>query len=190
MSHTTLCKNLITSLYGVGYTDELIEILAMSPLVLRQILPIIAAQTPPQAPDLETKIVREDLMLHEVGYRPLPLDVRGCANFITARNKGLPAGQRAEAHHDSFYQESNFGTQSLVTDSKMMLIDTEQGKLPVQEACNLVKETLPEEYTTNTSPWLIFEILRTFWGHFSEINAAYVMVGVRAQIRIQRKDNW
>lgn len=180
MTHTTLCQNLIDLLHNVGYTDELIKILIQSPQLLKQLLPIIAAQAPVQAPGIETKIVHDDLLVHEVLFSPLALDVRGWGNYIAAKNKGLPADRQATVHNpESFYLDSNFEKSAILVNSKMVLIDTNQGALHIDDAC-AIAETSVQSAASATQPWLIFEVLRTFWDHLSEINAAYVMVGVKA----------
>lgn len=178
MSHSAVCEQLLPSLYEIGYTQEMLLDFAKDRPLQRLLLAFLAANEKPKAPEIKV-LSPDDHTVLAVPFTPLTLEVSGWRNLISARNNATPARQERCHYLPDFFSPENFGDQISTKSPSIILIDNDHGKISPEKAADIANSYVPGSYA-GTKTWLIFEILRKFWHHLNEINAAYVAVGARA----------
>lgn len=177
VKNQTICQKLIASMFQLGCTEEMFAAFSQDVVLQRLLISFLAANAGQETLEIEQI---EDLRHNIIRTRfcPLRFEAADWKSFLATRNSRVDKQGQCEVSSD-FFSPENFDGPILSQRPSIILIDSKHGELTAEEAGAVINKHVPGSYVA-TRTWLIFEVLRKFWDHLNEINAAYVVVGRRS----------
>jgi hypothetical protein len=177
VKNQTICQKLIASMFQLGCTEEMFANFSQDVALQRLLISFLAANVGQEPLEIE----RIDDVRHSIyrtKFSPLRFEVSDWKSFLTARNSRVDKRGQCEFSPD-FFSPENFDSPISSSMPSIILIDSKQGELAVEDAGAVINKHVPGSYVA-TRTWLILEVLRKFWSHLNELNAAYIVVGKRS----------